>query len=233
MLVRLFEKIIQKRNSEFSFHKSVTFLDIYSIVFGKAMSVLRSLKLLFRFKYLHLIFLGKGVSFIGLRNISWGKWVQIGDFTILSAYCNSKLEIGNNVTLGGLSRYIVTSSLKEPGQYIRIGNSVGIGDYAHIGGGGGVEIGDNCIIGSYFSCHPSNHNFDNIDLLIKDQGLTKKGIKVGSNCWIGAKVTILDGVEVGKNCVLAAGSVLTKSFPDDVVIGGIPAKIIRHIKESD
>jgi acetyltransferase-like isoleucine patch superfamily enzyme len=169
------------------------------------------------------------VQFYGLRNIDIGKFTQIGDYTILSSYGNSILRIGNNVTLGGLSRFIVTSNFSNSGKHIIIGNNVGIGDYCHIGGGGGVKIGDNCIIGSYFSCHPSNHNFLDKTMLIKDQGLVKKGIVIGSNCWIGAKVSILDGVVIGNNCVIGAGAVVNKSFPDNSIIVGVPAKLLREI----
>lgn len=225
---KLIEYVIRIRNPKFNFDESIRFLDVMSIAYQKLMGSLRSLKLLLFLRLPGMIFLGRGVQFYGVGNINWGKWVQIGDYTILSAYSkNSKLIIGNNVSLGGVSRYIVTSSFRDPGRHIIIGNSVGIGDYCHIGGGGGVEIGDNCIIGSYFSCHPSNHNFENSDILIKDQGLNKRGIKVGQNCWIGAKVTILDGVEVGDNCVLAAGSVLNKSVPSNSVVVGVPARVIR------
>ena len=51
---------------------------------------------------------------------------------------------------------------------------------------------------------------------------------IGSNCWIGAKATILDGVHIGDGCIVAAGAVVTKSFPDNVIIGGVPAKIIKY-----
>jgi acetyltransferase-like isoleucine patch superfamily enzyme len=50
---------------------------------------------------------------------------------------------------------------------------------------------------------------------------------IGPNCWIGSKVTILDGVTIGEGCVIAAGSVVTKSFPDYSVIGGVPARVLR------
>ena len=57
--------------------------------------------------------------------------------------------------------------------------------------------------------------------------MNRKGIKIGKNCWIGSKVTILDSVEIGSGCILAAGSVITKSFPDNSIIGGVPAKLIK------
>lgn len=228
-MIKLVEKIISKRNNKFSFDKDVSTSDVISIVIIKLFAFLRSLKLLFKFRKPGLLFLGRGVKFFGLKNIVWGSWVQVGEFTILSAYGASELTIGNNVTLGGLSRFIVTSSFADTGEHIRIGNNVGIGDYCHIGGGGGVTIGNNCIIGSYFSCHPSNHKFGDKTKNIKDQGLEKIGINIGQNCWIGAKVTILDGVEIGNNCVIGAGSVVTKSFPDNTLIAGVPARVIRTV----
>ncbi|MCG8310081.1 MAG: acyltransferase, partial [Cytophagales bacterium] len=121
----------------------------------------------------------------------------------------------------------VSTSMENPGRFIKIGNNVGIGEFAYLGGGGGLEIGDDCIAGQYFSCHPENHNFSDPDVVIRLQGVSRRGIKIGSNCWIGSKVTILDGVTLGKGCVLAAGSVVTRSFPANSIIGGVPAKLIR------
>ena len=55
-----------------------------------------------------------------------------------------------------------------------------------------------------------------------------KGVKIGDNCWLDSKVTFLDGSKVGNGCIVAAGSVVTKSFEDNVIIAGVPAKIIKH-----
>ena len=59
---------------------------------------------------------------------------------------------------------------------------------------------------------------------------TTKGIKIGNNVWVGAKVTFLDGTIIGNHCVVAAGAVVNGTYPDFSVIGGIPAKIIKSIK---
>ena len=101
------------------------------------------------------------------------------------------------------------------------------------GGGGGVEIGDDTIIGSYFSCHPESHVFDNPSIPIRLQGLSRQGIRIGKGCWIGSEVTILDGVEIGDNSVVAAGAVVTKSFPENSIIGGVPARLIRKISSNE
>ena len=108
-----------------------------------------------------------------------------------------------------------------------------LGEFAYLGGAGGLEIGNDCVIGQYFSCHPENHQFEDSSKLIRLQGTTRKGIKIGNNCWIGAKVTILDGVTIGDNCVIAAGAVVTKSMPAGRLIGGVPAKVLKAIHKND
>jgi acetyltransferase-like isoleucine patch superfamily enzyme len=137
------------------------------------------------------------------------------------------ISFGNNVGIGAYSRVVVSTTLNHLGESIRIGNNVGIGEFAYLGGAGGLEIGDDCIIGQYLSCHPENHVADKLDEPIRLQGVTRKGIRIGNNCWIGSKVTILDGVTIGDGCILAAGTVVTKSFPANSIIGGVPAKIIK------
>ena len=63
---------------------------------------------------------------------------------------------------------------------------------------------------------------------IRLQGVKRTGIKIGKNCWIGAKVTILDGVTIGDGCIVAAGAVVNSSFPDNSVIGGVPARLLKQ-----
>ena len=68
--------------------------------------------------------------------------------------------------------------------------------------------------------------------MIREQGVTSKGIVLGNNIWVGSKVTFIDGSEVGDNCVVAAGAVVNGIVPNNCVIGGIPAKIIREIESN-
>lgn len=123
MIIRLVEKIIQKRNSEFSFDEKVNLSDEVSIVTKNVVKILRILKLLMKFRIPSLLFIERGVKFYGVRNMKWGKWVQIGEFATLISYGSSELSIGNNVILGSLSRFIVTCSFADTGRHIRIGNN--------------------------------------------------------------------------------------------------------------
>lgn len=95
------------------------------------------------------------------------------------------------------------------------------------GAAGGIEIGDDVVAGQFIRFHSENHNYNDISKLIRNQGVSHKGIKVGNNCWIGAGVVFLDGAELGDGCVVGTNAVVTKNFPENSVIVGVPAKIIK------
>ena len=231
MIKYALSKLIKAKNPDFNFDDEVSGNALVHFCFQKVFSVLRSWRVLLFSKKPNLIFLGRKVRFFNLRNIVFGKWVQIEDHAFLSALGRAPITLGNHVRIGAFSRLIISTSFNHIGSFIKIGNHVGIGEFAYLGGAGGLEIGDDCIIGQYFSCHPENHNYENPEILIRKQGVSRKGIKIGGNCWIGAKVTILDGVEIGDNCVIAAGAVVTKSMPSGSLIGGLPAKVIKSISK--
>lgn len=221
--------IIRKRNPVFTFDSSMSNKIIVSLIYDKFKGFLRGLKIILYFKRPRYLFLGKNVSFFLISNINLGKWIKIDQGAYLSGLGKGKLSIGNSTSIGAYSQIIVSTSFNNLGEYIKIGNSVGIGQFASLGGSGGLEIGDNCIIGQYFSCHPENHNYDDPNELIKNQGTTRASIKIGRNCWIGAKVTVLSGVSIGNNCVLAAGTIVTKSIPDNSLVVGVPGKVVKQL----
>lgn len=91
-----------------------------------------------------------------------------------------------------------------------------------------IEFGDNCMLGPGCQILTPTHPLHPVK---RNSGLEGgKPIKVGNNAWFGGNVTILPGVTLGDNVVVAAGAVVTKSFGDNVVLGGNPAKVIKEIE---
>jgi acetyltransferase-like isoleucine patch superfamily enzyme len=179
------------------------------------------------------IFIGTKTSVRAPSQLLCGKGVEIGAFCEIDCLSLEGLSIGSGSRIGSYSAVKVSGTLSDLGKRIVIGSNVGIGEFAHIGGAGGVSIGDDTIVGAYLSVHPENHIFSDTNMPIRDQGFTRSGIEIGRGCWIGAKVTILDGVKIGDGCVIAAGSVVRTSFPAHCVIGGVPARLLRTVSSTD
>ncbi len=223
----ILEKIIRLRNPNFRFDKNLSSFALFHFMIVQALNFFRAHKTLLLGKAPKGMLRGKGVTFFNLPSITWGRYLKLGDYTYVSALGKGGICMGHNVGIGAHSRVVVSTCLDDLGGFIKIGNHVGIGEFAYLGGAGGLEIGDHCIIGQYFSCHPENHRRDVPGIPYRLQGVTRKGIKIGQNCWIGSKVTVLDSVHIGDNCIVAAGSVVTKNMPSNSVVGGVPAKVIK------
>ena len=145
----------------------------------------------------------------------------------IDALSEEGICFGNNVSIGKNTTIECSGSLKSVGKGLVVGNNVGLGTHGFFGCAGGVEIGDNTIFGNYVSLHSENHNFNQIEMPRRLQGVHRKGIKIGKDCWIGAKSTILDGTSLGDGCIVAAGAVVRGEIPPYSIVGGIPAKVIK------
>lgn len=111
------------------------------------------------------------------------------------------------------------------GRHIQIGKNVFINHACTFLDLGGITIEDNVLIGPKVNLITENHPLDPASR----KSLDLKSILVKRNAWIGAAATILPGVTIGENAVVAAGAVVTKDVPGNTIAGGIPAKIIRAI----
>lgn len=227
MLKNIIEQYVRKtKNPSFQFDEDLDSLILMEFMFRNAIAFIRFL-ILGKGKWPGFWF--SGVKTFNRKKIAIGKNVRLGIGVSISALGRGGVSIGDNVNVGSYSQIILSTSLSNFGEYIKISDNVGIGEFSYIGGAGGTEIGSGTIIGQYFSVHPENHLFSDPNVEIRHQGVERNGIKIGKNCWIGSKVTVLDGVDLGDNCVVAAGSVVTKSFGDHVVLGGVPAKVIKEL----
>jgi acetyltransferase-like isoleucine patch superfamily enzyme len=102
-----------------------------------------------------------------------------------------------------------------------------IGANAVIGAGGGISIGSDVLIGQSLNLHAESHNIRETDRSIREQGVSFRGIVIEDDVWIGSKVTILDGVTVGRGAIIGAGSVVVKSVRPYEVVVGVPATVLR------
>lgn len=93
---------------------------------------------------------------------------------------------------------------------------------------GPVSIGKNSIIAQNVVLSGLNHTYTDISVPIKNQKETTAPIVIQEDCWIGANVVVVAGVTIGKHCIVAAGSVVTKSVPAYSIVGGNPAKILKQ-----
>ena len=92
---------------------------------------------------------------------------------------------------------------------------------------GGIELGDGCLIGHQVVIATLNHDM----CPERRGGMLPKKVVLGKNVWVGAHATILPGVTIGDNAVIAAGAVVTKDVPANAVVGGVPAKVLKIIEE--
>ncbi len=111
------------------------------------------------------------------------------------------------------------------GRNIHIGKNVFINSGCHFQDQGGIYIGDGCLIGHCVVMATLNHDHDPA----KRQNLHHKPIRIGNGVWIGANVVITAGVTIEDNAIIAAGAVVTKDVPANMIVAGIPARIIKHI----
>lgn len=110
-----------------------------------------------------------------------------------------------------------------------IGDNTRIGRSSIINAAGGVEIGRDVRIGPRLLISSTDHNFSERSKVIRAQGCELEKIVIGNNVWIGGNVSIMKGVNIGDNVVVAAGAVVTKDVPGNVLVAGVPARIIKEI----
>ena len=101
-----------------------------------------------------------------------------------------------------------------------------IGPYCVLYGHGGLTIGRNTMIATHTVIVPANHGFERTDVPMNLQPLTRRGISIGEDVWIGSGCAILDGVRIGGGSVIGAGSVVTKDVEPYSIAFGVPAKVV-------
>ena len=224
MLKKTLQNILKKKGKTYEIDSNIPDGLIFYTFKTRMFMLLRGL-LFLRKK----VFLGADVKILNKSNFDFGHNVTIEAHSIIDGYSSRRITLGNNAKIGMYSKLLSTSHLATYGKGLIMGNNSAVGDFCHFGAPGGITIGNDVIMGSFVSFHSENHNFQDTSKLIREQGVNSKGITLGNNIWVGARVTFLDGCEVGDNSVVAAGAVVNGIFPANSVIGGVPAKVIKAI----
>lgn len=171
---------------------------------------------------------GKRVKIRCKKMLTCGAKVRLEDGVYIDALSHDGVVLGDRSLLGRNTRIECTGGLRSIGKGVRIGKDSTFGSDCYFGAAGGIEIGDDVVAGQYIRFHSEDHLFKNVDRLIREQGVTHQGIKIGNNVWIGAGAVFLDGADIGEGCVIAGNAVVTgKKYPPFSVIGGVPAKVLK------
>lgn len=170
------------------------------------------------------VFIQSFVELLGANAIHLGDGVHIFRGVRIDARGNNNVvylaphvALEHGVSIGAMSE-----------TNLKIDERTFIGPYTLISGPGSISIGKDCLIAGHSGIFANNHTFSDSKRLIREQGLSCKGIDIGDNCWIGHNVTILDGVKIGCDCIIGAGAVVTKDLPPGSVAVGVPAKVVSN-----
>lgn len=175
--------------------------------------------------------IGKSVNIQHFVELIGTPYIEIGDSVSLLkqvqinalGHPNNKVDIKNRARL---ERGVDIRSLHDT--HIVIDENAYIGPYVIICGTGNIKIGKNCLIAPHCGIFANNHIFADPTLTIEEQGVTRQGIVIEDDCWLGHNVTVLDGVIIGKGSIIGAGSVVNKNIPPFSIAVGTPARIIRN-----
>ena len=228
-MIRLISKLYSKqRREQWTLDKNIGKIYLIRLAINFAVQCLKGF--FYFYKTSHFVKIGRKVEIYDRRRIKFAGNISIGDYSYIDALSLNGIRFGYNVSLGRYTTIVCTGSYTNLGKGFIAGNNVGLGSNCFFGAAGGITIGDDTIFGNYVSLHAENHNFNDTSIPFRLQGVNRVGIIIGKNCWIGAKSTILDGVQIGNNTIVAAGAVVVAGkFPDNVILGGVPAKVIRYL----
>jgi acetyltransferase-like isoleucine patch superfamily enzyme len=156
----------------------------------------------------------------GHANIRLGRKCKIHDSASLDASRGPGIVLGDQVTI---NRYAYLQGDKGG---IRLGDRVEINNYSIINGTGGVDVGDDTLIGPGVRIISYQHQYA-AGATVRSQPTIAAPIRIGSDVWIGANAVILAGVSIGDGAVIGAGAVVTHDVAAGIVVAGVPARTIK------
>jgi acetyltransferase-like isoleucine patch superfamily enzyme len=136
-------------------------------------------------------------------------------------------EYGGDISIGPGTVIHRGAMLIPLGGFIRLGYRCRVNPYSVLYGHGGLSIGDHVRIAAHCVIIPANHGIALDEGLIAEQPMSKRGIRIGNDVWLGAGVRVLDGAVIGDGCVVAAGAVVRGELEPYGIYAGVPARLVR------
>ena len=155
-----------------------------------------------------------------------GTKFSLGYPSTITSY--KSIEIGNSVNIREHA-WINCSRNKNGGSVLKIGNGSYIGRFLHLNAKNSVIIEENVLISDRVFITDHHHGYSEGKPIINQPLPNAKNVVLKEGCWLGIGVVINPGITVGKNSIVGANSVVTKNVPDNVIVGGIPAKYIKNL----
>lgn len=137
-----------------------------------------------------------------------------------------RLILSRQFKICGKNLKIATQVRIRNPNLLEVGDAVVIAEDTFINAGGGLEIGNNVILGPYSKIWTVNHNFERLDLPIWEQGWTRHFTRIEDGVWIGAGAIVLPGVTIAKGSIIGAGTVVTKNVPSCSIVVGNPGRVV-------
>jgi acetyltransferase-like isoleucine patch superfamily enzyme len=134
---------------------------------------------------------------------------------------NARVELGRWSWIGDGTKIRVHEGIVSIGAKSVLGQECTLSCYQHI------SIGRECIIADRTMMIDFDHGVVDVERPIREQGIYKRDVRVGHNVWVGYGACILRGVTVGDNAIVGTNTVVTREVPDNAVVGGVPARMIR------
>jgi acetyltransferase-like isoleucine patch superfamily enzyme len=177
-------------------------------------------------------FRSKNVLVRNGKYLTIGKNVAFGEGVRIDAFGQEGISLADRVTVGEGALLSVSGVVAEPGEFIRVGRHSAVGRNNIVWGQGGVQIGENCLLGPNCVLVSENHRFSDLAELIREQGHVRAPILIGDNCWLGANVVVGPGVMIGEGAVIGAGAVVVSDIPPFQTAVGIPARVVDSRRDN-
>ena len=177
------------------------------------------------------VVIGRNVTIRHPHRIVLGDNVVIDDHAVLDAKGDADvaIEIGSGSIIGR------NTVLSCKGGTVHVGQGTNLSVNCTLISETRLSIGDKVLIaGHCYIIAGGNHGIDRTDVAPVDQPCVQKGgVSIENHCWLGAQVTVLDGVTIKNDTVVAAGAVVTKPTPAFAIVGGVPARVLRDRRASE